>query len=454
MADTSKSPRPPTKSTKNDGGDESWKDSKPSKSDPKGDRGKGNYKVNDVDLSAVLPVPMYYQFTDDEKKMFAEFRKASKTCTDEDSDYIIGRFLVARKFKLKDSVELFDSARAWREKENVDDIIETFPDNYWYKQLLAYWPTSIHPEKYHWTKDGCPIVYERIGQVTPKMGDLIPRETLVKHHLYNLELMEHENYKIAKKNEFSPGTILIEDLEHLTTSHLYNKITALVQEISACDEQHYPESVRRVYIINPPGIFNVVWALMKPFIEERTLQKFSFGSPKDFADEWDKIIGVDNLPKYLGGNMDWAPPAGGDVASIIPSELVKKEIARKDELFIEVAVKAGQTVHWQVMCKKDIGIGLFIKTGSGSKDRKSIPEWNVKKYDGDLSPHHGWWTAPEDLTVIVWLDNTDSWAMARKVKYFTYVKDPLKISHKEKKEGADKKEEGSGRLDKKKSSRK
>jgi len=117
MADTSKSPRPPTKSTKNDGGDESWKDSKPSKSDPKGDRGKGNYKVNDVDLSAVLPVPMYYQFTDDEKKMFAEFRKASKTCTDEDSDYIIGRFLVARKFKLKDSVELFDSARAWREKE-------------------------------------------------------------------------------------------------------------------------------------------------------------------------------------------------------------------------------------------------------------------------------------------------------------------------------------------------
>jgi len=310
---------------------------------------------------------------------------------------------------------------------------------------------------YHWTKDGCPIVYERIGQVTAKMADLIPRETLVKHHIYNLELMEKENHRIAAKNGFAPGTILIEDLDLLTTSHLYNKITALIQEISSSDEQRYPESVRKVYIVNPPTIFGMVWALMKPFIEERTLQKFAFGSPKDFADEWEKIIGLDKLPKYLGGNLDWAPPPGGDVAAMVPSELVKKEIPRKDELFIEVAVKAGQTVHWQVMCKKDIGIGLFIKTGSGSKDRKAIPEWTVKKYESDLSPHHGWWTAPEDHTVIVWLDNTDSWAMGRKVKYFTYVKDPIKKSEKkekketkekkdkkDKKESVDKKEESSG----------
>jgi len=168
-------------------------------------------------------------------------------------------------------------------------------------------------------------------------------------------------------------------------------------------------------------------------LKKELFKKFAFGSPKDFADEWEKIIGLDKLPKYLGGNLDWAPPPGGDVAAMVPSELVKKEIPRKDELFIEVAVKAGQTVHWQVMCKKDIGIGLFIKTGSGSKDRKAIPEWAVKKYESDLSPHHGWWTSPEDHTVIVWLDNTDSWAMGRKVKYFTYVRDPVKKSEKKEK---------------------
>lgn len=474
MADDTKSPRTKKAGKADDkaplsdkdkpqpGSDDGWKNIKPAddktSSQP---RGKGHYKINDVDLTEYLPIPLHFSFGETEKKAMAEFRERSKRCTPAHTDYYISRYLVARKWDMKKSVDLFDESMNWRDQNKVDDILETFPDNYWYKQLLEYWPTSISIDKPHLTKDGCPVMYERIGMVGPKMCDLIPRETLFKHHLYNIEIMERYNNDVAEKNGFSPGTILIEDLDHLNHSHLYAKVTGLIQEISASDEAHNPESIRKVYIVNPPTIFGLVWGIMKPFIEERTLQKFSFGSTKDFALEWDAIIGKENLPKFLGGSMDWDPPTGGACKHMVPPDLVKKEIPRREELFVEITANKGQIIHWQVMCHKDINLALFHKTGSSSKDRKAVPEWPNKKYEPDLSPHHGWYTLPEEGTYILHIDNTDSWALSRKVKYFTYVKDPLVLKRdkadqpkeketpvkKEKKDKKDKREGSSKRAD-------
>lgn len=106
----------------------------------------------------------------------------------------------------------------------------------------------------------------------------------MRHHLYNVEIMERENRKIVDKEGFSAGTILIENLEDLSTSHMYGKVVKLISGIAARDEVSYPESIRKVYIVNPPAVFSMVWTIMKPFIEERTQAKFSFGSMSLFFD--------------------------------------------------------------------------------------------------------------------------------------------------------------------------
>ena len=36
-----------------------------------------------------------------------------------------------------------------------------------------------------------------IGLVNPKLADLIPMETLIRYHHYNVELIERENRKIV-----------------------------------------------------------------------------------------------------------------------------------------------------------------------------------------------------------------------------------------------------------------
>jgi len=175
---------------------------------------------------------------------------------------------------------------------------------------------------------------------------------------------------------------LIEDLEELSASHMYGKVTKLITGIAARDEVSYPESIRKVYIVNPPGVFSLVWALMKPFIEERTQSKFSFGVAKDFKEEWDKIIGLENLPKYLGGTLDWDPPSGGNIKPYTPKNLITMEIPRRGDHTVDLSVKSGQTLHVEFLVKsgKDCGFGVFIKTGKDSKkDRKPVEEYKIKK---------------------------------------------------------------------------
>jgi len=383
--------------------------------------------INGVDLTHTLPTPLWVTFDDKQKAQIQEFKEIVKEHIKPDhTDFYFTRFLVARKWDMKLSTELFINAMKVRESERIDDILETFPQNYWFKTITDYWPTSISEKKFHSAKDGCPVVYERIGLVNPKLADLIPLDVLFKHHLFNVEITERENRKVVEKNGFSAGTILIEDLEDLSASHMYGKVTKLITGIAARDEVSYPESIRKVYIVNPPGVFSLVWSLIKPFIEERTQAKFSFGPAKEFKEEWDKIIGLENLPKYLGGSLEWDPPSGGAIKSIIPTQMVTMEISRRGDHVVETAVKAGQTlnVEFTVKAGKDCGFGIFVKTGKDKKDRKQVDEYKVKKIDEEVTPFHAQVTAKEDTTYIILFDNTDSMLLSREISYLIFVNEP------------------------------
>jgi len=398
--------------------------------------GKG---INGVDLTNFLPVPLYTQWTDKERDLVKQFReKAAEYVKPEHSDYYLGRFLIARKWDMDKSVELFINAMKWRIEEKIDTLVETFPDDFWYDFLCSYWPTSIHPDRYHVTKDGCPIMYERIGLVSPKLVDYVPLNTLFLWHVYCVELMERENIKIAAANEFSPGTILCEDLAALSAGHMYGKMTNLIKTISASDEQRFPESIRKIYIVNPPKIFDMALALLKPFLDERTLQKFANGSPKDFAKEWKEVVGEENLPKYLGGSLDWDPPSGGDVKKLLDAKGIKPQkvsINRRGDHTIEVDAKAGQTVYFQVMLKRsDIPLSIYQKNGDKKTDVVA-----AKRYDSDNSPFLLSYTTDVDGTFGLYLDNTDSPMLGRQVKVLNWVKDPFVPKKKEEKKEEKKK---------------
>lgn len=81
--------------------------------------------------------------------------------------------------------------------------------------------------------------------------------------------------------------------------------------------------------------------LLKPFMDERTIQKFANGGNSDFNKEWKEVVGEENLPKYLGGTLDWDPPSGGNVKKLMAAKGIKPEkltIPRRGETSIEVSM--------------------------------------------------------------------------------------------------------------------
>lgn len=320
------------------------------------------HEINGQEISHYLPVPFWLTLTKQHMERIQEFRVlVQDLLKPEHSDFYLSRFLVARKWSLQHSVEMFKQAMTQRAEEDVDHILEKHPSSYWFDFLSSYWPTSVQANRSHLTKDGCPVMYESIGRVHPHLAELIPLATLARHHVYNFELLEKQQREVEEKNGFSTGVIWIEDLQHLELQHCVGKrLVNLVQTVCSRDEIGYPESIRKIYIVNAPTVFNLVWSMVLPFLEEATKAKFNFGSSKDFHDEWDDIIGMENVPRFLGGKLEWDPPIGGPIKPLIPDEMKTVNIKRRDAHFFEVFVEKERTLVLEFFCEKGERYWLWL----------------------------------------------------------------------------------------------
>ena len=83
----------------------------------------------------------------------------------------------------------------------------------------------------------------------------------------------------------------------------------IVQTMSA----HYPERLRRIFMINTPFVFNAFWQLLKVFLDERTKQKIRFVSVEDLSKEL--ALTRATLPAFLGGEHPYV--FDGDVGGYL-----------------------------------------------------------------------------------------------------------------------------------------
>jgi len=74
---------------------------------------------------------MYFSWGEKEREAVKTLReKAGEWATEQHSDWYLGRFLIARKWSMDAALELFVNAMKWRKEENIDSLVETFPDDF------------------------------------------------------------------------------------------------------------------------------------------------------------------------------------------------------------------------------------------------------------------------------------------------------------------------------------
>lgn len=65
-------------------------------------------------------------------------------------------------------------------------------------------------------------------------------------------------------------------------------------------EQNYPEIVHKVYLINVPTLFQVVYKACSWFLSKKTIARIHMYGD-DYHEELDKVVGLENLPESIGG---------------------------------------------------------------------------------------------------------------------------------------------------------
>jgi len=186
--------------------------------------------------------------------------------------------------------------------------------------LSTYWPVSILPEKQAprlLTNDGHLVVYERLTEMHPDILDIVSLDDMIKFHLYVQELVSREQKRLhtEEKNGTYAGVVYVYDLVSLTLSHLSSDNYNMFKIFNHYDADNYPETIRRVFLINSPSVFTIGWKVAKKFLDPITIQKIVILGT-DYQDELCKVIPPDCIPKAYGGTLDFLPSGGGSIKGI------------------------------------------------------------------------------------------------------------------------------------------
>lgn len=209
------------------------------------------------------------------------------------------RFLRARKFNVELSKQMFVANEKWRKEfgGGVDNLVRTF--EYTEKPKVF----EYYPQYYHKTdKDGRPVYIEKLGKIDL---NALYKITTGDRMLQNL-VVEYE--KVAdprlpacsrKAGKLLETCCTIMDLKGVGISKV-SSVYGYVKQASSISQDHYPERLGKLYMINAPWGFSGVWSVVKGFLDPVTVNKIHIlgGS---YQHELLGQVPKENLPKEFGG---------------------------------------------------------------------------------------------------------------------------------------------------------
>jgi len=270
-----------------------------------------------------MPKPWVLEnFTPEQLDKLSQFRNgpAAAVIRAEDNDLQLVRWLIARKWDVNEASSMYIASMKWREDQKIDNISEWIQNIKPFKYLSDYWPISILPEKKSpplRTNDGYLIIYERLTEMHPDILDIISLDDMVKFHLYIQELCAKEQRRIMNEERSGTyaGIVYVYDLSSLTLAHLSPSNYNMFQQFNVYDANNYPETLRRVFLINSPSIFTMGWKVAKKFLDPETIKKIVILGT-DYKTVLFKEIPPEYIPKSYGGQLDFIPSGGGSIKGI------------------------------------------------------------------------------------------------------------------------------------------
>lgn len=98
--------------------------------------------------------------------------------------------------------------------------------------------------------------------------------------------------------------VTIVDLTGLNAGVINTTTLEVLRRIAEIDQQYYPESAHKLYIINVPWIFKAAWAFLRPLINARARGKIEILSG-DCTELLNSILPHEYVQAVSDGDLGW-----------------------------------------------------------------------------------------------------------------------------------------------------
>ncbi|CAM6122155.1 unnamed protein product [Calypogeia fissa] len=197
------------------------------------------------------------------------------------------RFLRSNSLDTQASAKAFASHQKWRK--------EFIPKGYIAEAEVQ---SELEAKKAYWIekdKKGRPVLL-----------------TIGRNHVYNKK--DFDEFKrfivyfleclIRESPPDAEQFICILDLKGLGLKNLDSKSFIASAQIL---QSHYPQRVDKIFMINVPAIFNGIWKVVKPFLNEDIGSRVVFVDKNKIGETLTNEIDVEYLPTEYGGRADLVP---------------------------------------------------------------------------------------------------------------------------------------------------
>ncbi len=202
---------------------------------------------------------------------------------------LIYRFLIAKRFNIDDTVKGLREYVKWRTENKINEILwEPFPDEL--ERLYRFQGVDLF---------GQPIFYNRPDPAfISEMMEKYPREFILR---FNMKVIEQGRRICLSLGADRIASIV--DMNKLGISIVRNMgAMGLLKEGSTLIQTQFPENMKTMLIQNGGFVFSGIWAIVKPFLDERVQKKIqNVGSGDSMVVEMAKWVDVNTVPVSFGG---------------------------------------------------------------------------------------------------------------------------------------------------------
>mmetsp|Transcript_3110 Transcript_3110/g.4769 ORF Transcript_3110/g.4769 Transcript_3110/m.4769 type:complete len:271 (-) Transcript_3110:68-880(-) len=201
------------------------------------------------------------------------------------------RYIKGMDYDMTEARRRWIESLKWRESYKVDNMLEE-PQLH-FDAIKKYYPHYVSKT----SKEGHLVYYEIPGKTDLKSlrKNGVDIDQLIRHYIYITEFI----WKELDKNE-EAKLLTIMDLKGVSISQFAGEVREYMVRAAKLIGAHYPERSFKIFVLNAPWWFNMVWKVLSPLMHANTKAKVTVCGG-EYMDKLKELIDEENIPLEIGG---------------------------------------------------------------------------------------------------------------------------------------------------------